>query len=160
MHATQLAALGAFLATAAAHGIVDSIVVDGEWTKNFQTSYIGMDDPPVVPGWTTNNPDLGFVSTGDWETPDIICHRDAVPSTISATVAAGGSIGFKWNQWADSHMGPIMTYVAKVTGDFGDVKKEELEWVKIEEFGYNKAKDNWAANDLTHAPNTTWTTNV
>ena len=160
MHfSTKIAALSGLTSTAAAHGIVNGFVTDGKWNLNFQIGHLDMDDPPETAGWTAQNRDHGFVSTADYQTPDIICHRDAKPSNTSASVSAGGTVEFQWTEWPVSHPGPVMTYVANCHGDCGNVNKEELEWVKIEEQGYVEEEKEWAAV-LLAKDNSTWTTNV
>ncbi|MBE3042510.1 glycoside hydrolase family 61 protein, partial [Candidatus Bathyarchaeota archaeon] len=137
MHfATKLAAFGGLASTAAAHGIVNAFVTDGKWNNGFQIGHLKQDPRPEVAGWTAQNLDHGFVSVADYETPDIICHRDAEPSKYSGTVSAGGTVEFQWTEWPVSHPGPVMTYVANCNGDCADVDKEALKWVKIEEVGY------------------------
>ena len=161
MHfATTLAGLAGLASTAVAHGVVTNFATDGKWHKNFQPSDLDAEDPPETAGWSATNRDLAFVSTGDYQDPDVICHRDATPAKTSASVSAGGTVAWQWNQWVDSHLGPIMTYVAKCSGDCADAKKEELKWVKIEEVGYLPEQDTWAANILAHDSNVTWTTTV
>lgn len=91
----KLVALGGFASTVVAHGIVHRFATDGEWHENFQIGHLDMDDPPETPGWTAQNKDHGFVSTADYQHPDIICHRDATPATKTASVSAGGIVDFQ-----------------------------------------------------------------
>ncbi|CRK34082.1 hypothetical protein BN1708_019394, partial [Verticillium longisporum] len=55
--------------------------------------------------------------------------------------------------------GPVFTYVANCGGDCSAADKATLEWVKIDEAGYNAETKKWAATDLI-ANNNTWTTTV
>lgn len=57
-------------------------------------------------------------------------------------------------------MGPIMAYVANCNGDCADVNNEKLKWVKIDELGYVEEEDTWAAIQLAHDFNVTWSVTV
>lgn len=159
MHfATRLALLGGFTSTALAHGTVWGYTTNGTYHENFHPNPEAGSVPEAA-GWYSENIDRGFVSTGDYQTPDIICHKNAEPSSYSATVAAGGTVDFHWTLWDASHMGPVLTYIANCGGDCGYVDKETLEWVKIDELGLNKETKEWAAVQLI-GTNNTWTTTV
>ncbi|KAL2258802.1 hypothetical protein VTK26DRAFT_7737 [Humicola hyalothermophila] len=156
--ATTLVLLGGFASTALAHGTVWGYTTDGIYHEN---NHPNPEAPKVVgaAGWFSGNTDRGFVSTGEYKTPDIICHKDARPSPHSATVSAGGTVQFHWTPWDASHMGPVMTYVANCRGDCANVDKETLKWVKIDEMGINEKTGEWAAVELI-GTNNTWTTKV
>lgn len=103
--------------------------------------------------------DNGFVSPDAYNTSDIICHLDAQPANLTATVAAGGTVEFQWTNVG--HPGPVLTYVAQCPGECTDatMDKTALEWVKIDEAGYSVADETWAAYDLA-ANNNSWTVTV
>lgn len=102
---------------------------------------------------------MGFVSTQHYQTPDIICHKSATAPNTTATVSAGGIVEFKWNQWVENHMGPVMTYVANCHGDCQKVDKEQLKWVKIDHGGFNEVTGKWAAVEMI-ANDAKWVTKV
>lgn len=156
--ATKIAILGGLASTALAHGTVWGYTTDGVYHEN---NHPNPEAGKVVgaAGWYSENFDRGFVSTGDYESPDIICHRNARPSENSATVAAGGTVKFHWTPWAESHMGPAFTYVANCHGNCSDVEKETLEWVKIDEEAFDAETREWA-NVKMISTNNTWTTTV
>jgi hypothetical protein len=156
--ASKLALLGGFASTALAHGTVWGYTADGIYHENTHPNPEAGKVPGAA-GWFSDNVDRGFVSTKDYKSPDIICHKNARPSAHSATVAAGGTVQFHWTPWDASHMGPIMTYVANCRGDCANVDKEALKWVKIDELGVNKKTDEWAAVEFINT-NNTWTTTV
>lgn len=157
---SSLLALVALAATAAAHGTVSGIVADGTYTKGYDLQYYYMiqngQTPPETPGWYAEDLDNGFVSPDAYTTADIICHKNAKPATSSATVAAGGTVDFEWTAWPESHVGPMITYVAKCDADCADADKTALKWVKIDEAGYT---DDWASNKMI-ANNNTWSVTV
>ncbi|PVH98479.1 lytic polysaccharide monooxygenase, partial [Periconia macrospinosa] len=152
--------LAALAATANAHGAVTGIVADGVYFPGYKAEYhYSGKIPDGVVGWSAENLDNGYVG-GDQTTytsPDINCHKNAKPAAASAKVAAGGTVAWQWNTWPESHIGPVITYAANCGDDCSAVNKETLEWVKIEEAGYENGK--WAAVELI-ATNNTWTTTV
>ncbi|KAJ4351896.1 uncharacterized protein N0V89_007240 [Didymosphaeria variabile] len=157
---STLLKLVALAATAAAHGTVTGIVADGTYTKGFDLQYYYMiqngQTPPATPGWYAENLDNGFVSPDAYTTSDIVCHKNSKAATSSASVKAGGSVDFQWSAWPESHVGPMITYVAKCDADCADADKTALKWVKIDEAGYT---DDWASNKMI-ANNNTWSVTV
>ncbi|KAL5453086.1 hypothetical protein PMIN06_005647 [Paraphaeosphaeria minitans] len=152
--------LVALAATAAAHGTVTGIVADGTYTKGFDLQYYYMiqngQTPPATPGWYAENLDNGFVAPDAYTTADIICHKNSKPASSSASVKAGGKVDFEWSDWPASHVGPMITYVAKCAADCADADKTALKWVKIDEAGFT---DDWASNKMI-ANNNTWSVTV
>jgi cellulase len=152
--------LAALAATAAAHGTVTGILADGNYTKGYDLQYYYMaqqgQTPPATPGWAAENLDNGFVAPSAYTTGDIACHKNAKAATSSASVKAGGTVDFQWSKWPESHVGPMITYVAKCDADCADADKEALKFVKIDEAGFT---DDWASNKMI-ANNNTWTVTV
>lgn len=157
---STLLKLVALAATAAAHGTVTGIVADGTYTKGFDLSYYYMikqgQTAPATPGWYAENLDNGFVAPDAYTTADIVCHKNSKAATSSATVKAGGKVDFQWSKWPESHVGPMITYVAKCDGDCSKADKTALKWVKIDEAGFT---DDWASNKMI-ANNNTWSVTV
>ncbi|KAF1833856.1 hypothetical protein BDW02DRAFT_358887 [Decorospora gaudefroyi] len=161
---TSLSAVAALAATVTAHGIVTGVSIDGAWEQGFVLDYYyakqyGGDIPEHI-GWYAENLDNGFVEPSAYGSPDIICHKNASPegsSDTMASVAAGGVVEFSWTDWPESHVGPVITYVAPYTGDIADVNKEELKWTKIEGAGYENGE--WAAVKMI-GQNNTWPVTV
>ncbi|KAL2106570.1 hypothetical protein VUR80DRAFT_6533 [Thermomyces stellatus] len=161
--ASKLALLGGLASTALAHGTVTSFTTDGKENQGFLLDYYYMEQngetPPEHFGWYAENLDNGFVEPASFGEPDIICHKNARPATATASVAAGGVVEFQWTEWPDSHIGPVLTYVANCGGDCADVDKETLQWVKIDEAGYDAETGQWAAIALIESGNK-WATTV
>lgn len=150
---TTLGAIAAFAATVSAHGSVTGVTIDGNYIRGYRIQdYYAMQQGGKVPdhiGWYAENLDNGFVAPSAFGTADIICHKAASTKGSSdsmAKVAAGGKFDVHWDTWPESHVGPVITYVAPYTGDIGSVDKASLEWVKIQEDGYENGS--WAAVDL------------
>lgn len=164
---SKLALAGAILASkAAAHGIVQGFATDGQ----YQEGYILNDyytkqntgEAPKKAGWYEEATDNGFVSPSAYGEADIICHKNAENAALTGTVAAGGKVDFYWTAWPESHIGPVLTYVANCgTADdaCSTVDKTTLKWVKIDEAGIDLDTQTWAATDLI-ANNNTWSVTV
>ncbi|KFA65054.1 hypothetical protein S40285_08330 [Stachybotrys chlorohalonatus IBT 40285] len=153
-----LAVLAAAPALVSAHGHVVSVTVNGEEIPGFQP---GNPSAQSV-GWATTVTDNGFVSAGSINAEDIVCHRGATPAANSATVAAGDSISIKWDTWPDSHVGPIIDYLASCNGDCSTADKSSLEFFKINEGGLidgSSAPGVWVTDELIDE-GLTWTTTI
>ncbi|BCS23097.1 uncharacterized protein APUU_31322A [Aspergillus puulaauensis] len=137
----HLAALLGTASTVAAHGYVTKIEVAG-------TEYPGYSpDTGVTTGliaWSTDATDQGYVQ--DLHSPDIICHRGAVPGDISTEVPAGGTVTVTWSTWPEDHRGPVLDYLANCNGECTNVDKTTLKFFKIDEGGYGD--NQWATNKL------------
>jgi hypothetical protein len=119
-------------------------------------------DPPAVIGWATTATDLGFVDGTEYAEPDIICHRNATPGALSASVAAGGTVELQWTAWPDSHHGPVIDYLANCNGNCSTVDKTTLEFFKIDQAGLindTVVPGSWATDELI-ANNNSWTVTI
>ncbi|OLN86725.1 Endoglucanase-7 [Colletotrichum chlorophyti] len=158
-----LALVGAFAASALAHGTVTGYKIDGAYVEGYKLDnyYLKKNGgtPPAIAAWSAENLDNGFVDGTSYDKPDIICHKNAAPGEKSVKVAAGSKVDFLWSAWPESHVGPVLTYAAKVDGDFSAIDKETLKWVKIDEAGIDYATQEWAATKLIKN-NNTWTSTV
>ncbi|KAF1916491.1 glycosyl hydrolase family 61-domain-containing protein [Ampelomyces quisqualis] len=156
---SSLGAIAALAATATAHGTTTGVTIDGIFTGGFKLDYYyakqnGGPIPEHI-GWYAENLDNGFVEPNSFNTADVICHKAASAEGSSDTlakVAAGGTVEFHWTVWPESHVGPVITYVAPYSGDVASVKKEDLKWTKIQADGY--ADGEWAAINLIKNNNT------
>lgn len=159
------AALVAAMASTAVlgHGHVTGIVADGVYYGGFSLDYYyekqntGTFTESV--GWWAEDIDNGFVSPDAYNTSDIICHLDGQPANKTATVATGGTVEFQWTDWG--HIGVVLTYAASCPAECTDpaLDKTTLEWVKIDEGGFDVASQTWATADL-EANNMSWTVTV
>lgn len=119
-------------------------------------------NPPAVIGWATTATDLGFVDGTEYAQPDIICHKNATPGAISASVAAGGTVELQWTPWPDSHHGPVIDYLANCNGNCSTVDKTTLEFFKIDQAGLindTEVPGSWASDELI-ANNNSWTVTI
>ncbi|KAK7749248.1 hypothetical protein SLS62_008327 [Diatrype stigma] len=161
---TTLALTGAFASAVMAHGRIEGISIDGTYQSTFLGQYYYENQNtgsfPDNAGWYAEDTDNGFVSPDSYGAADIICHKAAKPGAIAAKASPGSTISFHWNQdWPESHMGPLLTYVAEYTGASSDIDKTALKWVKIDESGYDAATSTFASPAFI-ANNATWDTVV
>jgi lytic cellulose monooxygenase (C1-hydroxylating) len=113
-------ALASLLDIASAHGFVTGVRVNGVFFKGFDPKWgftpVAADPVPV--GWAAKNNDIGFVAPDAFQTPHINCHKNATAAQAYAHVNPGDTIEFVWNQWIESHKGPIINYIAPCDGEF------------------------------------------
>ncbi|KAF2032424.1 endoglucanase IV [Setomelanomma holmii] len=159
----------ALISFVSAHGRVTTI------TTSSGTVYTGWDPEvalssnpsPSLAAWKASNLGNIYVPPDRFNTSDIICHFNATPGVLNVNTTAGDTLKLKWNEWPVSHVGPVMTYLAACNGSCAFVKKESLEWVKIDEQGWLnstgwdtiKLGGTWATNVLI-ANNFTWTVQI
>ncbi|KAJ5247257.1 endoglucanase [Penicillium chermesinum] len=107
--------------------------------------------PPEVIAWSEDETDLGFVDGTGYSNANIICHKDAKPGALEASVKAGGEVELQWTDWPSSHHGPVITYLANCHGDCSSVDKTSLEFFKIAESGLindDNVPGEWASDKL------------
>ncbi|RYP08937.1 hypothetical protein DL764_001590 [Monosporascus ibericus] len=119
-----------------AHGFVQYITANGKTYFGYDPGFRYQNPPPRVPGWYADNPDIGFVPPQSFQNPDIVCHKSARPGEEYVTVQAGSTIRLQWYTWPESHVGPIMDYLAPCPGsDCTTVDKNQLKFVKLAQKG-------------------------
>lgn len=141
----------------AAHGYLNTFTLDGADYEGF--SRWNPSPSPNAIGWSFSTPDEG--PEMDLTSPDFVCRREAKASTNYGKIQAGGTASFFWtsddkeinpNGWAESHRGPIITYIAPCNGDCSSVDKTQLKWTKIAEAGVISGPANtegvWATDKL------------
>ncbi|KAF4441837.1 Polysaccharide monooxygenase Cel61a [Fusarium austroafricanum] len=141
----------------AAHGYLNTFTLDDVKHEGF-SRWNPSPDPKAI-GWSFTTEDEG--PEMDISSPDFVCRRSSKPSKNYAKVAAGGTASFFWtsddkvinpNGWAESHRGPVITYIAPCNGDCASVDKTKLKWTKIAEEGLISGPANtqgvWATDKL------------
>lgn len=152
-------------ATVAAHGHVITVVADGQSYEGFDPTSAPYGPQPDSITWSNGATDNGYVLSSAMQDPDIICHLDATNAALTAPVAAGSDVAITWNQWPESHHGPIIDYIADCGGDCATVDKTTLKWVKIAEMGQlelgagSGTVGKWAA-DLLIENGLSWTVTI
>ncbi|USP80545.1 glycoside hydrolase family 61 protein [Curvularia clavata] len=141
------ALLGALAASVSAHGHLAAITVDGKDYKAYDPAFQYQKPAPEVIQWSCPEClDNGFVEPSMYnDATKIACHKDATPGAEVAKVAAGGKVEVQWTTWPESHVGPVLDYMAKVD-DATTAKASDLEFFKIAASGYENGE--WAASKL------------
>ncbi|KAF2728840.1 glycoside hydrolase [Polyplosphaeria fusca] len=143
-----LPSIFACVSSVLAHGRITNVTVlplsSSSSSANESKIYPGFDPqtniPPSVsppsPAWTAFNLGNIYVSPSSFNTSDIVCHFNATPGTEHIDVVPEQELRLQWNEWPNSHKGPVLTYLASCGKDCTDVDKSALEWVKIDELGW------------------------
>ena len=148
--AIALAAIVA-LPTVSAHGYVSGVVSGGVWYAGTSPQWFYETTKPQQAGWFALDQDLGFVSPDAYTDPDIICHKNATPGTTYIPATAGDSIDLQWTTWPSSHHGPVLTYLARGSGECTTVDKTTLNFFKINATGLiddTTVPGDWATDKL------------
>lgn len=161
-------------ALVSAHGHISSVLADG-------LSYYGHDPTKVPWGpqpdsitWTNGASDNGYVPSNATHlaSRDINCHLNATNGLLTAPITAGSNLSLTWNQWPESHHGPVVDYLASCktadneSGDCTTVDADALRWFKIAELGQLQesteggAAGYWATDRLIHEMNLTWSVQI
>ncbi|KAJ7135654.1 glycoside hydrolase [Mycena epipterygia] len=77
----------------------------------------------------------------------------STPAPLYATVAAGTTLGLNWTTWPDSHVGPMITYMALAPSNITAWQPgTSAVWFKVAQSG-KTAAGLWASTDLLTASN-------
>lgn len=158
MHRTSIASLALLSARAAAHGYIGTFTLDGVDYEGFRNH--NPNPSPDAIGWSFTTPDEGPVL--EPTDPSLACRVGSAPSRNYGSVSAGGEASFYWTSadkeinpdgWAESHRGPIMTYIAPCEyGDCTNADPATLRWTKIAEEGLISGTANrqgvWATDKM------------
>ncbi|TFK47442.1 beta-1,4-endoglucanase [Heliocybe sulcata] len=148
---------------ARAHGYVDTLNVGG----TTYSGYLPYNDPYMNPvPQRIERPIPGNGPITDLTSLDVQCNGSggsgSSPAALVASVPAGGKIAFHWTTWPSSHVGPVITYLAKVPSgsqitSYKPTGSSSI-WFKIDQAGYSNGE--WAATDVLSAQNSTWTVTI
>ncbi|CAE6463629.1 unnamed protein product [Rhizoctonia solani] len=146
-----LSLLFATATTVLGHGYVQEVVT----SSGTYTGYLPYSDPYTspaperiirkIPG---NGPveDLTSIEIqcNGWSSGGVV---GSVPAAKIAVAAAGTQVALNWTTWPDSHVGPVITYMARAPSDITQWSPEKnAVWFKVAEQGYENGK--WAATDI------------
>lgn len=121
---------------------------------------------PETAAWSAENLGNIFVPPSQFNTSNVTCHFNSKPGALGINTAAGETLKLQWNEWPNSHVGPILTYLAACNGSCANADKNTLEWVKIDELGWINSTEaipglggTWAS-DVLIANNAAWTVRI
>ncbi|KAF8684071.1 Glycoside hydrolase [Rhizoctonia solani] len=137
--------------TVLGHGYVQEVVT----SSGTYTGYLPYSDPYTSPAperVIRKIPGNGPVE--DLTSIDIQCNgwssggvAGSVPAAKMAVAAAGTQVALNWTTWPDSHVGPVITYMARAPSDITKWNPgKEAVWFKVAQQGYENGK--WAATDI------------
>ncbi|KAK5661086.1 hypothetical protein OQA88_10976 [Cercophora sp. LCS_1] len=138
----------------AAHGYVDNATIGGQFYQFYQPymdPYMGNNKPDRISRSIPGNGPVENVSIND-----IQCNTGAEPAKLHAAAAAGSTVTLHWTLWPDSHMGPVLTYMARCpdTGCQNWSPGTSAVWFKVKEGGRTGTSNTWAATSLMSSPAT------
>ncbi|KAF8335912.1 glycosyl hydrolase family 61-domain-containing protein [Cantharellus anzutake] len=134
------------------HGLVESIKFDEVSYDGYPAyTYMAMNPLPkrIVRAMHSNGP------ITDVNSLTLACNDPGDVAALVATVSAGATVKYHWNEWPSSHKGPITNYLASCHGDCTTFNATDGEWFKIDQSGLDNATGNWAtdtfiANNFTY----------
>ncbi|ORY02272.1 glycoside hydrolase [Clohesyomyces aquaticus] len=121
--------------------------------------------PPPLAAWSASNLGNIFVPPDQFNTSNITCHFNAKAGDVHVNTTAGDTLKLRWNEWPNSHKGPVLTYLASCNTTCAGVDKDKLRWVKIDQqgwlnsSGWEELGGTWAS-DILIANGFTWTVKV
>ncbi|KAG8926766.1 Esterase/lipase/thioesterase [Tulasnella sp. 418] len=137
----------------AAHGYVDKITIGSTTYTGYQPySDPYYSTPPArivrkIPGnGPVENLSLIDVQCNGYSAGGVV---GSAPAPLVATVAAGSDITLTWTTWPDTHMGPLVTYLARVPSGQSITSwspGNAAVWFKIHQDGYSNGQ--WGALKL------------
>ncbi|OAL05192.1 glycoside hydrolase [Phaeosphaeriaceae sp. SRC1lsM3a] len=160
----HFAALSIFAPLVAAHGFVQNATIGGkeyDFYHPYQDPYMSPAPArisrPVQGNFPIESVSLKDVECGGNTTGGII---GSTPAALHAPVTAGSSVNLRWTTWPESHLGPVITYMARCP-DEGCNKYQTngaAVWFKIAETGLIRPdadwlKADWGSSPLIPAPN-------
>ncbi|KAH7326791.1 beta-1,4-endoglucanase [Rhizoctonia solani] len=143
-----------------AHGNVRELIVSNP--QGTFTPWLPYEDPyksPAPERVGRKIPGNGPIE--DVTSMDIQCNTGGTePAPLLATAAAGANVAFNWTtEWPTSHIGPVLTYMAKAPSDITKWSPgTDKVWFKIDEAGLENGK--WAGTDILLAQNGLWTVKI
>ncbi|KAF2677508.1 lytic polysaccharide monooxygenase [Lentithecium fluviatile CBS 122367] len=75
------------------------------------------------------------------------------PAALHVEVAAGTEVELGWTLWPESHMGPVVTYMARCpdAGCNNYMPNSDAVWFKVKEVGRDGTSNTWGATPLMKA---------
>ncbi|KAG8750783.1 Esterase/lipase/thioesterase [Serendipita sp. 396] len=144
----------AFVSYVAGHGYVQEQVVGGTTYTGYlpySDPYYSTPPPRIIRKIPGNGPitDLSLIDVqcNGWSEGGVI---GSAPAPLIAPTAPGTTVTFKWTTWPDSHLGPIITYMAKAPSGTNITQwlpGNSAVWFKIAETG-KSSSGVWATQTL------------
>lgn len=142
---SSLFVIGGLVASAAAHGFVSEITINGKSFKGNTPG--GANKDSVIRLVSANSPVKGA------DNPDINCGLDAQKAALMADAMPGDSIEISWpagggQNWPHN-TGPMLTYLASCGDqDCSEFDSTKAKWFKIQQVGLKADGKTWEQADL------------
>ncbi|KAK7193264.1 hypothetical protein DPSP01_008135 [Paraphaeosphaeria sporulosa] len=143
-----------FAAAVAAHGYVDNATI----ANKVYTFYQPYQDPYISPTpQRISRPIQGNGPVQDVTIADLQCGGyseggvvGSSPAALHADVAAGSEVSLRWTLWPESHVGPLVTYMARCpdAGCNSYMPGSSAVWFKIKEEGRTGTTNTWGDTKL------------
>jgi len=146
----HLLTLAGSAALAAAHGILDSITIDGTNYPAFDPR-IDLDFPGIKRiTWGYQKVNSLHEGTGpieDVSSPAVACRFEPLlPPLINAVARAGSNMTFQWTAWFGNHKGPVLTYMGLLPDE--KTKVQDVDFFKVDEGTYDPKTGIWGTDQL------------
>ncbi|EAQ86619.1 hypothetical protein CHGG_07872 [Chaetomium globosum CBS 148.51] len=126
---------------------VASVSAHGWFYQPYQDPYMGDGAPDRISRKITSNGPVQDVTSIDLQCGGISSEGiiGSEPAPLHATAKAGSTVNLKWTLWPDSHMGPILTYMARCPDEGCDkwLPGEEPVFFKIHHDGRHTIDKTW-----------------
>ncbi|KAL9946129.1 Esterase/lipase/thioesterase [Verticillium nonalfalfae] len=148
---------------AAGHGYVDTASIGGVEYKFYQVNCVPAEKPyqdpylnpapdrvsrPVAGDGPIEDVNSIDLQCGGWSAGGVV---GSAPAKLHAAAEAGSTVKLRWTLWPDSHVGPMITYMARCpdTGCQDWEPAEEAVFFKIQEEGRESSTSNeWGSSPL------------
>ncbi|KAF2472443.1 family 61 glycosyl hydrolase [Lindgomyces ingoldianus] len=139
----------------ASHGFVQNATIGGKYYDPYQDPY--MNPTPqrisreIQGNFPVENVTFKDIECGGNTTGGIFGSK---PAALHAPAAAGSTVNLRWTLWAESHQGPLITYMARCP-DSGcnDYQTNGTPvWFKIAEDGLHSTNADWLKNQWADTP--------
>ncbi|KAF2179410.1 lytic polysaccharide monooxygenase [Zopfia rhizophila CBS 207.26] len=152
-----LPALLGSVALVTAHGYVDNATIGGnvyQFYQPYQDPYMNPVPQRISRVIQGNGP------VQDVTYSDLQCGGDTVngiigskPAALHADAATGSKVTLRWTLWPDSHVGPVITYMARCPDSGCDawVPGASAVWFKVAEEGRSGTSNTWGDTPLMKA---------
>lgn len=143
------------VALVAAHGYVESATIGGKEYEFYNPNVDPYSNP--IPE-RISRPIPGNGPVEDISSIDLQCNgytaggvKGSQPAALHAEAEAGSTVNLRWTLWPDSHVGPVLTYMARCPDEGCDAWEPASEkvWFKVQEAGREGTSNNWAAVSFT-----------
>ncbi|KAF2265348.1 glycoside hydrolase family 61 protein-like protein [Lojkania enalia] len=147
-------------AIVAAHGYVDNATINGveyQFYQPYQDPYMNPKPDRISREIQGNGP------VEDVAIADIQCGGYAAggvsgssPAALHAVAAAGSRVELRWTLWPESHIGPVITYMARCPdeGCNNYMPSSNAVWFKVKEEGREGTSNIWGDTPLMKAGGT------